>query len=100
MAIAWGKLPWIGVIAVGMIAVSTAQGVADKRSTKISSGLLRVATPLTQDRGFMSKARGASDEMDECMNNPDNAHIEFTERLAACFCLSVDNAPKGCQSAD
>lgn len=48
----------------------------------------------------MSKARGAGDEIDECMKNPDNSHIEYAERLASCFCLAIDNALEGCQTAD
>jgi hypothetical protein len=61
---------------------------------------LRSVRKQTKNKAFMSKARGAGDEIDECMKNPDNSHIEYAERLASCFCLAIDNALEGCQTAD
>ena len=69
------------------------------KSTKITPRLQRNVRKQTLNKKFMSQARGAGDELDECMANPDNAHIEYTERLASCFCLSIDNSLKGCQTA-
>lgn len=69
-------------------------------STKIPPKLHRIVRTHTKNRGFMSKARGSGDEIDECMKNPDNAHIEYTERLASCFCLAINNSLEGCQTAD
>lgn len=71
-----------------------------KQATKISPTLQRTVRKQTKSKKFMSKARGAGDELDECMSNPDNSHIEYTDRLASCFCLSIDNALEGCQTAD
>ncbi len=70
------------------------------QTTKISPTLRRTIQKQTKNKKFMSQARGAADELDECMNNPSNAHIEYIERLGACFCLSVNNSLKGCQSAN
>lgn len=70
------------------------------KTTTISPSLHRTVRKQTQNKQFMSQARRAGDELDECMKNPDNAHIEYTERLATCFCLSIDNALKGCQTAN
>lgn len=69
-------------------------------STKIPLKLQRIVRSQRQSPKFMSQARGSGDEIDECMKNPDNSHIEYTERLAGCFCLAIDNALKGCQTAD
>lgn len=91
-----------GIITVSSVTFPTpllAQSMKAK-TTKISPMLQRTARKQTQSKQFMSKAHGAGDELDECMSNPDNAHIEYTERLASCFCLSIDNALKGCQTAN
>ena len=70
------------------------------QSTIVSPTLQRAVRKQSQNPQFMSQARGAGDELDDCMANPTNDHIEYTTRLAGCFCLSIDNALKGCQSAD
>jgi len=49
---------------------------------------------------LIATARRSEDEIDECMNNPSNAHVPYIERLGACFCLATNNQTKGCQSAD
>ncbi|MBW8635877.1 hypothetical protein K1W69_01675 [Hoeflea sp. WL0058] len=70
------------------------------QSTIISPKLQRTVRKQSQNPQFMSQALGAGDEIDDCMKNPSNAHVDYATRLAGCFCLSIDNALKGCQSAD
>lgn len=91
-----------GIIAVSSITVSTpalAKTVKAKM-TKISPTMLRVVRKQSNNKQFMAKARGAEGELEDCMNNPDNSHIEYIDRLGACFCLATDNASKGCQTAN
>lgn len=95
--------PLIAVLAIVLTSVSPSPMFAKSlkaETTKIPPKLHRIVQKNTHSKQFMSKARGTGDELDECMSNPDNAHIEYTERLASCFCLSIDNALKGCQTAD
>lgn len=49
---------------------------------------------------LIARARRSDDEIDECMKNPSNSNIPYIERLGACFCLAINNATEGCQSAD
>lgn len=95
--------PLVAVLAIVLNSVSPAPSLAKSvkmESTIIPLKLHRVVRSQTHNKQFMSKARGSGDEIDECMKNPDNADIEYTERLAGCFCLAIDNALKGCQTAD
>lgn len=95
--------PLVAVLTVVLTSVSPAPLLAKSikvESTKIPPRLQRIVRTQTHNRKFMSQARGSGDEIDECMNNPDNADIEYTERLASCFCLAIDNSLKGCQTAD
>lgn len=103
----FGSLIALTIVSTGITTVSSlalpslamAQSLKAK-STKITPRLQRNVRKHTGNNKFMSQVRGTGDELDECMANPDNAHIEYTERLASCFCLSIDNALKGCQTAD
>ena len=91
-----------GFSTAGSIASATgasAQSMKAKAPT-ISRSLQATMRKQRGNARFMSQARGAGDEIDECMNNPSNAHIDYIERLGGCFCLSIDNALEGCQSAD
>ncbi|MFK8036227.1 MAG: hypothetical protein AB8B94_18995 [Hyphomicrobiales bacterium] len=99
----WAIASLAAVLAVVMISVSPSPMQAkslEMESTKIPLKLQRIVRSQRQSPKFMSQARGSGDEIDECMKNPDNSHIEYTERLAGCFCLAIDNALKGCQTAD
>lgn len=99
----WTTASLVAVLAVVLTSVSPSPMYAKSlkmESTKIPPKLHRMVRSQTQTRKFMSQARGSGDELDECMSNPDNSHIEYTERLASCFCLSIDNSLKGCQTAD
>lgn len=95
--------PLIAALVVVLTAVSPAPLMAKSLaidSTKIPPKLHRTVRTQTKNKQFMTKARKSEDEIDECMKNPDNSHIEYTERLASCFCLAIDNALEGCQTAD
>ena len=99
----WVITSLVAVLAVAMTSVSPSPMHAKSlkvESTKIPLKLQRIVRSQRKNQKFMSQARGSGDEMDECMSNPDNAHIEYTERLASCFCLAIDNSLKGCQTAD
>lgn len=99
----WATASLVAVLAVVLTSVSPSPMYAKSlkmESTKIPPKLHRVVRSQTQNKKFMSQARGSGDEIDECMSNPDNSHIEYTERLAGCFCLAIDNSLKGCQTAD
>ncbi len=37
-----------------------------------------------------------ADEWEDCMNNPDNASMDYIELLGACFCLTTNNGSPGC----
>lgn len=39
---------------------------------------------------------GVGDEWDDCMNNPDNASMDYIVLLGACFCLTTNNGSDGC----
>ncbi len=99
----WASLSLVAALAV--VLTSLAPSPSDAASlkmetTKTTPKLYRAARTQTKNKKLMSLARSSEDELDECMSNPDNAHIEYTERLASCFCLSIDNSLKGCQTAD
>lgn len=99
----WATASLVAVLAVVLTSVSPSPMHAKSlkmESTKIPLKLQRIVRSHTKNRQFMSKARGSGDEIDECMSNPDNSHIEYTERLAGCFCLAIDNSLKGCQTAN
>lgn len=99
----WATISLVAVLAVVLTSVSPSPMYAKSlkmESTKIHPKLQRIVRSQTQNKQFMSKARGSGDEIDECMSNPDNSHIEYTERLASCFCLAIDNSLEGCQTAD
>ncbi|WP_306258054.1 hypothetical protein [Pararhizobium sp. IMCC21322] len=96
-------VPLVAVLAIVLTSVSPAPLLAKSvkmESTKIPLKLQRIVRSQKHDKKFMSQAGGSGDEIDECMSNPDNSHIEYTERLAGCFCLAIDNSLKGCQTAN
>lgn len=95
--------PMVAVLAIVLNSVSPAPSLAKSmkmESTKIPLKLQRIVRSQKHSRQFMSKAGGSGDEIDECMSNPANSDVEYTERLAGCFCLAIDNSLKGCQTAD
>lgn len=99
----WATTSLVAILAIVLTSVSPsgihAKSLAMEQTT-VSPKLQRVGRSQTQNKKFMSQARGSGDEIDECMSNPDNSHIEYTERLASCFCLAIDNSLKGCQTAN
>lgn len=99
----WTTASLVAVLALVLTSLSPSPMYAKSlqmESTKIPPKLHRIMRGQTKNRKFMSQTRGSGDEIDECMKNPDNSHIEYTERLASCFCLAIDNSLKGCQTAD
>lgn len=89
----------IALAAFSFATIAPTMASADSRSQTLnvfSYSLADTNRAVVPNLELRSATRGSGDEIEDCMNNPDNAGSEFIERLGDCFCLATDNMSDGC----